>query len=325
MIRFHLLPDADSLWRTQWYNLVLQYLGNHPWRTDNPAEADLLIPSMDTAMETNWPNYGQSQSAFLYGNFALYREHCVRRLNELPLRRYRGRLVLFDMNPFSRFPEMVRGIERVWLVANSLHQSQYRAGLDVSFPTCSVIQFNREQVASNQDTYLASFVGYDSHPVRRDLARLHNGHDVIVQNSTQRPHLGRVTVKSTLEQEEVRTFASLLQRSRFAFVPRGDALFSYRLFETMAAGAVPVIFSDGWVLPFSELFEWREFSLHLPEKQADRCLEVLRAIPDETVLNMRRKALQVYQQFFRSVETQLACLLGLLSDRLRKSESKTQP
>jgi hypothetical protein len=319
MIRFYLLPESNSLWRTQWYDLVLQCLGNHPCRTENPEDADLLIPGMDTAMETNWPNYGQSQSAFLYGNFALYREHCVRKLNELPLSRFRGRLVLFDMNPFSGFPNMVRSIDRVWLVANSLHQSQYRPGLDVSFPTCSVIQFNRTQVESNQDTCLASFVGFDSHPVRRELARLHNGQDVIVHNSAQRPHIGRVTVKSTLDQEEVRTFASLLQRSRFAFVPRGDALFSYRLFETMAAGAVPVIFSDGWVLPFSELLDWSEFSLHLPENQAGRCLEVLRSIPDETVLKMRRKALWVYQQFFSSVEIQISCLLRLLSDRLRKS------
>ena len=32
----------------------------------------------------------------------------------------------------------------------------------------------------------------------------------------------------------------------FAFVPRGDALFSYRLLEVMARGAIPVILSDGW-------------------------------------------------------------------------------
>jgi hypothetical protein len=84
-------------------------------------------------------------------------------------------------------------------------------------------QFNRLSVESNQDTILVSFVGYDSHPVRRQLAQLHNGRDIVVLNSADRPHLGRATTQSSLHQDEVRPFASILGRSRFGFVPRGDA------------------------------------------------------------------------------------------------------
>ena len=58
-----------------------------------------------------------------------------------------------------------------------------------------------------------------------------------------------------------------LQRSLFGLVPRGHGVYSFRLTEVMLAGAVPVIMSNGWVLPFSEFLDWDAFSVRLDEAQ----------------------------------------------------------
>ena len=58
---------------------------------------------------------------------------------------------------------------------------------------------------------------------------------------------------------------SELQRSLFGLVPRGHGVYSFRLTEVMLAGAVPVIMSNGWVLPFSEFLDWDAFSVRLDE------------------------------------------------------------
>jgi hypothetical protein len=58
-----------------------------------------------------------------------------------------------------------------------------------------------------------------------------------------------------------------LRRSSFGLVPRGHGVYSFRLTEVMLAGAVPVILSNGWVLPFSEFLDWDSFSVRLDEAQ----------------------------------------------------------
>jgi hypothetical protein len=315
MRRFHIIPEANPLWLTKWYDLLLAALRRHPWHTDRAEEAEILIPGVDTAVESNWPEYGKASSAFLCGSFNLYREHLIERLLALPLQSLPGQLLLFDMNPFSGLPELLAGNGRVDLAANSLHRRQYRPGRDVSFPTCSIVQFQREHVASNENTLLVSLVGWNSHPVREALARLHNGRDVVIRCGRDRRHFGRASTGSSLEQPEVRDFAQLLLNSRFGFVPRGDALFSYRLFETMAAGAVPVILSDGWVLPFSEFLDWPQFSVVIPESQAADSLDILRNLPDARVLEMRRLALRTYQEWFANLDRQVAGLLRCLNER----------
>ena len=47
-------------------------------------------------------------------------------------------------------------------------------------------------------------------------------------------------------------------------------VYSYRLTEVMLAGAVPVILSNGWVLPFSEFLEYDSFALRLDEHTFQR-------------------------------------------------------
>jgi hypothetical protein len=50
-------------------------------------------------------------------------------------------------------------------------------------------------------------------------------------------------------------FAETLFRSKFVLCPRGHGTSSIRLFETLAAGRVPVVISDGWTPPSGPSWE----------------------------------------------------------------------
>jgi hypothetical protein len=71
---------------------------------------------------------------------------------------------------------------------------------------------------------------------------------------------------------------------------------SFRLTEVLAAGAIPVIVIDHYVLPYEDVLDWSEFSVRVPEHLLLDVPAILRAIPAKTVAAMQRRAARVYEQ-----------------------------
>jgi hypothetical protein len=76
-----------------------------------------------------------------------------------------------------------------------------------------------------------------------------------------------------------RNYKETLARSRFVLCPRGRGTSSFRLYETLAAGRVPVIISDDWVAPSGPA--WETFSLRWPESKVKGLVELLQERDDE--------------------------------------------
>lgn len=108
---------------------------------------------------------------------------------------------------------------------------------------------------------LYSFVGARNCRARADILGLTDAdaeiRDTSSFNAFDRNVPGR---KSALEE-----YADTLARSRFILCPRGRGTSSYRLFETLEAGRVPVILSDQWVAP--EGPDWSTFAVFVPERE----------------------------------------------------------
>jgi hypothetical protein len=120
--------------------------------------------------------------------------------------------------------------------------------------------------------YLFSFQGNLTAGVRKMLFSTNFGRSDVLIERTQ-PFWDKI---GSPEMEHFKKqYAEVIACSRFVLCPRGISPASYRLFETMQSGRVPVIISDKWVLPSK--IEWNKFSLRVREKDisqiSDICLD----------------------------------------------------
>ena len=130
-----------------------------------------------------------------------------------------------------------------------------------------------EANAEAEPDLLFSFVGGRSHPVRDRILDLKHARSVVEDTS------GFVFYDCSDPESYHRRKASFLQtlgRSKFVLCPRGAGTSSFRLFETIAAGRVPVIVSDEWVPPSG--IEWETCSVRIPEAEVGSIPARLEAI-----------------------------------------------
>jgi hypothetical protein len=113
--------------------------------------------------------------------------------------------------------------------------------------------------------YLFSFDGRINSRARRKIFDLIDPRAKLIETSTS--IYGNQSVQTKQE------YASLLLDSKFVLAPRGAGTSSYRLFEAMKAGRVPVIISDNWVRPHG--LAWESFAIFVAEKDIYRLPEIL--------------------------------------------------
>jgi hypothetical protein len=138
---------------------------------------------------------------------------------------------------------------------------------------------------------LFSFVGSPSASCREPLFSLRHPQAIVeeVRRFTfYEPEGPRYQARRSRYQE-------ILARSRFVLCPRGRGTSSLRLYETLAAGRVPVIISDDWVPPVGPA--WETFSLRWPEKRIAGLIELLEKY-DSRWEGMSAAAADVYREWF---------------------------
>lgn len=148
-----------------------------------------------------------------------------------------------------------------------------------------------------------SFVGTAStHPVRECIAAIPHTGNVIIR-LRDRWHFQRyfdMPGGPCIGEEERRNaieYADILGRSRFSLCPRGTGASTIRFWESLKAGAVPVLISDLMRLPSFPGFKWEVAIVRIPESDAASFPSILRAIPERKEIEMRencRRACQIF-------------------------------
>jgi hypothetical protein len=72
---------------------------------------------------------------------------------------------------------------------------------------------------------------------------------------------------------ELSGFAAHLERNTYILCPRGTENYSYRIYETLSRGRVPVIIDTDVVLP--EEIDWDAVSIRVPYDAVDRIHEII--------------------------------------------------
>jgi glycosyltransferase involved in cell wall biosynthesis len=92
-------------------------------------------------------------------------------------------------------------------------------------------------------------------------------------------------------------YYSLMLNSKFCLCPSGHEVASPRIVESIYAECVPVILSDYYVLPFSDVLRWEAFSVQVDVSDIPRLKEVLSAIPESKYRNLKQGVRAVRKHF----------------------------
>jgi hypothetical protein len=309
---------------------------NHPWfhptawddfeNSNKTSRIDIdktiryyVFLDVETCFETNWPNYASRQttnSDMRYNRTfqkkalnpcykgGLGRCRYIQRALKAPIFHTAGvnaTLVVYDcagngQRDFFRH-EKTAGLP-VAMVSLSSERHQLR-GFDHGQPPPAVKPVvltalqkqDIEECREESRPFLVVFAGNFRDKTRKALKQLHDEEKgILIFGRKERGKYLNGT-----------TFEDLLAGSKFALSPRGDNLFSYRFTEILSAGAIPIVHSNGWVLPFrEELVDWKECALHIPQEDANKTLEIISQIDDKKRCQMRKRCYEIYQKYMRT-------------------------
>ncbi|KAK3184583.1 hypothetical protein Dsin_031869 [Dipteronia sinensis] len=93
------------------------------------------------------------------------------------------------------------------------------------------------------------------------------------------------------------SYNSMMQKSKFCLCPSGYEVGSPRIVEAIYAGCVPVIIKDGYVPPFSDVLNWKTFSVKVEVKEIPNLKNILMNISQRQYLRMQRRVKQVQRHF----------------------------
>lgn len=146
-------------------------------------------------------------------------------------------------------------------------------------------------IKSQDKIHLASFIGSDTHPIRRDIVH-HYGDDSDIFIKIK---LWSFDVSGSDQTEFIYT----TMRSKFALCPRGYGAQSFRTYEAMQMGAVPVYIFDGkpW-LPFNDIVPWSEFAVVVHRDHMAHLKDTLEEISDEKYEQMRETGKMMIEKYF---------------------------
>ncbi|XP_012693106.2 exostosin-1c [Clupea harengus] len=219
------------------------------------------------------------------------------------------------------------------LAKASLNSEHFRPGFDVSIPL-----FSRDHPQKGGERgwllrnsvpprrkYLLMFkgkryltgIGSDT---RNALHHIHNGKDIVSLTTCRHgkdweKHKDARCDHDNQEYERF-DYQELLHNSTFCLVPRGRRLGSFRFLESLQAACIPVLLSNGWELPFSEVIQWNQAVIEGDERLLLQVPSTVRAVVIERVLAMRQRTQMLWEAYFSTVDKIVLTTLEIIKDRV---------
>ncbi|XP_076900321.1 putative glycosyltransferase At3g07620 [Bidens hawaiensis] len=93
------------------------------------------------------------------------------------------------------------------------------------------------------------------------------------------------------------SYHEMMQTSRFCLCPSGYEVASPRIVEAIYAGCVPVLISQHYVLPFSDVLNWDAFSVRVSMGEIPKLKRILLGISDDEYVRLQENVKRVQQHF----------------------------
>ena len=222
-------------------------VGSHQW-VEDPSHADAIM-FVDLQQHADDP--------FLRG----LRHHAL-------VRAYREKVYVYDARdqPVFTFPGIY--------VAGTPRWARRRAMRGGPYP----VLMNPLEPADRVPDLLYSFQGSRTHLVRDVVLALAHPRGY-VEDTTAIDFFAWGGSVNDNEQQARSRYAEIVARSKFVLCPRGHGPSTFRLYETLRGGRVPVVISDAWLAP--PRIDWDRCAVHVAEADAGAIPRLLEAREDD--------------------------------------------
>ena len=153
---------------------------------------------------------------------------------------------------------------------------------------CSKIPEHLLQKA--EKTYIGSFVGSLTHPIRIQMANTLSGKSEY-----------NIWIKQwspTVNKPEFELFLELASKSKYLLCPRGYGLNSFRLYEAFQLNCVPVVITDKPYLPWQDELNWNDFSILIDQNNISNIDNILKNINDKQYEKLLTTGKKIYSSYF---------------------------
>ncbi|KAK3579845.1 hypothetical protein CHS0354_015261 [Potamilus streckersoni] len=166
---------------------------------------------------------------------------------------------------------------------------------------------------------------------RNSLYHVHNNKDIVLlttckhgkgwQKIASKLNDTRCEVDNKMYEEY--DYKKLLYNATYCLVPRGRRLGSFRFLEALQAACVPVLLSNGWELPFSEVIDWNKAAIWGDERLLFQVPSIVRSLKHMDILDKRQQTQILWDTYFSSVDKIISTTLEILKDRVQGQLSRS--
>lgn len=287
------------------YHDILVAIIESPYYTSDPEKACLLVPDIDTLNQNglNLQVVGQALSSLPYWNGG--ENH-----------------LLFNMLPgtlpnYSTVLEVPRG--NSLLAGGGFSSLTYRREFDVSIPVFNPLLADTDLEQRSDDSLRKWFVVVSQtnihHEFKQDFLAIADEHPELLVLDHCNGHLSK-NYSCRCHGDEVYPYPTVLQDSIFCVVVRGARLGQTTLLDAMMAGCIPVVVADLYVLPFSEVLDWKRAAVLIYEDEIPDMMYILKGFSDERISEMRGQVHYLWKQYFSTTTAIATTTLNILNDRI---------
>ncbi|XP_030267687.1 exostosin-1c [Sparus aurata] len=320
--RVYIYPSEKNDRVSESYRKILTSIGESRYYTSDPREACLFVLGIDTLDRDQ-----------LSGQFV---PNVDERIRGYPLWNDGRNHLIFNLysGTWPNYTEDLGfNIGQAILAKASLNTEHFRPGFDVSIPLFSkdhpqkggergwlvrnTIPPRRKYLLMFKGKRYLTGIGSDT---RNALHHIHNGKDIVSLTTCRHgkdweKHKDARCDHDNLEYERF-DYQELLHNSTFCLVPRGRRLGSFRFLESLQAACIPVLLSNGWELPFSDVIQWNQAVIEGDERLLLQVPSTVRAVGNERVLALRQRTQMLWEAYFSSVDKIVLTTLEIIKDRV---------
>ncbi|XP_022093971.1 exostosin-2-like [Acanthaster planci] len=288
---------------------ILMTIAESPYFTADPEKACLFVPAVDFLNQdsTRVQETGQV-------------------LAQLPKWHGGTNHLLFNMLPGSS-PEFNTALDvrrgKSLLAGGGFSTWTYRPNFDISIPV-----YNPDvasiYLSAKPDGFVKPFLAISAQAgihldFRDELNAIAANHrDFLVLDKCQDVSASSKMCKDTTQYN----YPYILQEATFCIILRRSRLGQAALSDALQAGCIPVVMSDTYIMPFSEVLDWQRAALIVEEALLPDLRSILNKIPPSQIKEMQRQVHFYWQQYFKSIKDITLTTLQIINDRMYPYSAK---